>query len=324
MRVLITDFGFPHVDQERALLEAAGAEVVTAQCRTAADVIATAQEADVLLVQWAPIDRSVVTALSRCRLIVRYGIGVDNVDLQAAGERGIPVCNVPDYCIDEVADQTLALALALARQLPQTDAAVRGGTWKIMPPGRIPGFRETVFATAGFGRIARAVLTRAAAFGFITAAYDPFVAESEFTAARVRRLTLDTLISESGVLSLHLPLNAETRHLINARTLSRMRADAVIVNTARGGLIDTQALAAALEARTLAGAGLDVFETEPLPADHPLRRAPNTLLTSHTAWYSAASIPALQRRTAQTAVRFLAGQTLQNVVNQSFLAPPAA
>ncbi|MBL9204176.1 MAG: C-terminal binding protein [Opitutaceae bacterium] len=321
MRVLITDFGFPNVDQERSLLTAAGAEVATAQCRTPAEVVAAGRDADVLLVQWAPIDRSVIAALDHCRLIVRYGIGVDNVDLRAAGERGIPVCNVPDYCIDEVADHTLALALALARQVPQTDAAVRSGTWKITPPGPIPGFRGSIFATVGFGRIARAVLSRAAAFGFVTAAYDPFLSPDAFAETGVRPLSLDALLATAGVISLHLPLNAETRHFIHAGTLARMRRDALIVNTARGGLIDTVALAAALEARALGGAGLDVFETEPLPPDHPLRSAPNVLLTSHTAWYSAASIPELQRKAAEAAVRALTGQPLRNVVNEAFLSP---
>jgi D-3-phosphoglycerate dehydrogenase len=321
MRVLITDFGFPHVDQERAILTAIGAEVATAQCRTPADVIAAGRDADALLVQWAPIDRSVIQALEHCRVIVRYGIGVDNVDLRAAGERGIPVCNVPDYCIDEVADHTLALALALARQLPQTDATVRAGTWKITPPRPISGFRGTIFATLGYGRIARAVLSRAAAFGFIPAAYDPFLSPDAFAESGVRPLTLDAVLATAGVISLHLPLSADTRHLIQASTLARMRRDAVLVNTARGGLIDTVALAAALEQGALGGAGLDVFETEPLPADHPLRRAPNVLLTSHTAWYSAASVPELQRKAAEAAARALTGQPLRHVVNESFLAP---
>jgi D-3-phosphoglycerate dehydrogenase len=246
---------------------------------------------------------------------------VDNVDLAAAGERGIPVCNVPDYCLDEVADHTLALALALSRQLPQTDAAVRGGTWKITPSAPAPALRGRVFATAGFGRIARAVLARAAAFGCTTAAYDPFVPAEAFAAAGVRALTADELFANAGILSLHLPLGESTRHFVNARTLALLRPDAILVNTARGALIDTGALAAALDAGTLAGAGLDVFEQEPLPADHPLRRSRNTLLTSHTAWYSTASIPALQQRAAETAALAVRGLPLRHVVNTALLRP---
>jgi D-3-phosphoglycerate dehydrogenase len=165
------------------------------------------------------------------------------------------------------------------------------------------------------------VLARAAAFGCTTAAYDPFVPAEAFAAAGVRALTADELFANAGILSLHLPLGESTRHFVNARTLALLRPDAILVNTARGALIDTGALAAALDAGTLAGAGLDVFEQEPLPADHPLRRSRNTLLTSHTAWYSTASIPALQQRAAETAALAVRGLPLRHVVNTALLRP---
>lgn len=318
MKIVITDHGFPSIEHEKRLFAAAGHDLVVVQCKTPAELIAACRDADALLVQWAAITREVIAALERCKVIVRYGIGVDSVDLQAAGERRIPVCNVPDYCIDEVADHALALALSLARQIPQTDAAVRGGIWKIVPPSPFPAFRDTVFATAGFGRIARAVLARAKVFGFKLAAYDPFVDEAVFAAAGVRKLDAADLFREAGILSLHLPLTDQTRHFLNRSSLATMRKDAIIVNTARGGLIDTAALAAALTERTLGGAGLDVFETEPLPADHPLRQAPGALLTSHTAWYSGGSVPELQRKSAQAVIQGLSGGRLDNVVNQRF------
>jgi D-3-phosphoglycerate dehydrogenase len=319
MNALITDYGFSNLDQERDALSRAGIELQTAQCKTAAEVIAVATPADALIVQWAPITAEVIAALKNCKVIVRYGIGVDNVDLKAAGERGIPVCNVPDYCIPEVADHSIALALSLARQLPQTDAAVRNKVWKITPPFAFAAFRELTFAVAGFGRIARAVLTRAAAFGFRLAAYDPFVDKQVFIDAGVRQVTKDELFEVAGLLSLHLPLTPETRHFINRESLARMRRDAIIINTARGGLIDSDALAAALKENRIAGAGLDVYEKEPLPLDHVLRSAPNTILTSHTAWFSASSVPELQQKAAEEAVRGILGQPLKNVVNRSFL-----
>lgn len=318
MKIVITDHGFPSIEQEQRLFAAAGHELVVTQCKTPAELIAACRDADALLVQWAAITREVIASLERCKVIMRYGIGVDSVDLKAAGERRIPVCNVPDYCIDEVADHTLGLALALARQIPQTDAAVRNGTWKIVPPSPFPAFRATTFATAGFGRIARAVLARAQVFGFKLAAYDPFVDDAAFVAAGVRKLDAPELLREAGILSLHLPLTDQTRHFLNRESLATMRKDATIVNTARGGLIDTVALAAALTARSLGGAGLDVFETEPLPADHPLRQAPNVLLTSHTAWYSGGSVPELQRKSAEAVLKGLQGgpvDALANVVN---------
>ena len=315
MKVVITDHGFPSLLEEERVLNAAGAKLVVAQTKVPDELIAACQDADALIVQWAPVNAAVIDALKQCRVIVRYGIGVDNVDLAAAAARKIPVCNVPDYCIDEVADHSLALALALARQVPQTDAVVRAGTWKITPPNSIPAFRETTFATAGFGRIARAVLDRARPFGFRLAAYDPFVDQAAFAQAGVRKLEREELFREAGILSLHLPFSAETKHFVGKAQLDVMRKEAVIVNTARGGLIDTAALAVALAAKQIGGAGIDVFETEPLATDHPLRQAPNAILTSHTAWYSGGSIPVLQRKAAEEAVRGLRGEPLLNVVN---------
>ena len=311
--ILITDYGFKNVEVERGIVERAGFVLRTAQCRTPAEVIAAAQDADAVIVQWAPIDASVIAALpSRVRVVVRYGIGVDNIDLDAAAARGLPVCNVPDYCVDEVADHSLALALSLARQLPQTHARTLAGEWKITPPAPMPAFRDMTFVCAGFGRIARLVLGRARAFGFKLAAYDPFVKPEVFAAEGVSQLSLEELFGAADILSLHLPLSPATRHFVNASRLRAMKATSVVVNSSRGGLIDTEALARALIAGELAGAGVDVFETEPLPAGHPLRAAPNIVLTSHTAWFSEASVPRLQRLAAEEAVRALRGEPLKN------------
>jgi D-3-phosphoglycerate dehydrogenase len=323
MKVVITDHGFPSVAEERRIVADAGGTLEVAQCKTAEQAIAACRDADALLVQWCPISAEVVAALEKCRVIVRYGIGVDNVDLQAAASRGIAVCNIPDYCVDEVAEHALALALALARQLPQVDAALRAGTWKITPPRPFPALRDVVFATAGFGRIARAVLERAKAFGFQLAAYDPFVHGTAFAEHGIRQLDRDELFRQAGILSLHLPLTAETRHFVGRPELGMMLPEAILVNTARGGLIDTVALAEALAGGRLHGAGLDVFENEPLPAAHPLRTAPNAILTSHVAWYSAGSIPILQRKAAAEAVRGARGNQPLNVVNGVRFAPPA-
>ena len=312
--ILITDHGFSNIDRERAVIEAAGFRLVEAQCKTADEVVIAARAcgATGLLVQWAPVTAAVFAALPELRVAVRYGIGVDNLDYRAPAARHVACCNVPDYCIDEVADHTLALALALARQLPQTHARTQAGTWKIVPPGPVPAFGTTTFATAGFGRIARAVHARAKGFGFSRAAYDPFVPDEVFVAAEVRRLTQEQLFREAGILSMHLPLTDDTRHFVNATTLAQLRPEAILVNTSRGGLIDTHALAEHLQGGRLGGAGLDVFEQEPLPVDHPLRFAPNTILTSHTAWFSQASVPRLQRMAAEEAVRVLRGEKPAN------------
>jgi D-3-phosphoglycerate dehydrogenase len=310
--ILITDHSFATIDTERTLVEAAGARLAVAQCRSEDDVIAAASEATALLVQWAPITERVLRALPALRAVVRYGIGVDNIDLAAARRLRVAVANVPDYCIDEVADHTFALALTQARQIPATDRRLRGGAWKITPPAPMPAFREMNFVTLGLGRIGRAVLARARVFGFATSAYDPHLPDSVFTDAGVRRLSLEQALASADILSLHLPLVAETRRLVSAERLAAMRPSAILINTSRGGLVDTVALAAALEAGRLAGAGLDVFEEEPLAAAHPLRTCANAVLTSHTAWYSEASVRTLQRLAAEEAVRGLRGEPLKN------------
>lgn len=312
MKIVITDSGFSNIDPETAVITGAGFELSSVQCKTAEDVIAASADADGIIVQWAPITAQVIDNLSRCKVIVRYGIGVDNVDLAAAKRKGIPVCNVPDYCIDEVADHSVAIALAQARQLPQIDARIRAGTWKIHPDRPMPSFHEMTFATAGYGRIARAVLDRAKVFGFTLAAYDPYQTPP---GDRVVPLTLDELFRQADILSLHVPLTPETKHFVSADRLAQMKSTAIVVNSARGGLIDTVALAQALRAGTIAAAGLDVFESEPLEEDHPLRKCPNALLTSHVAWYSERSVPRLQLLAAQEAVRGLRGEPLRNQVN---------
>ncbi|MDI1251389.1 MAG: C-terminal binding protein [Lacunisphaera sp.] len=316
LRVLVTDHGFPNLHHEETVLRAAGIGLVVAQCKTADEVIAAGRDADALLVQWAPVTAAVIAALTRCQVIVRYGIGVDNVDLAAAKARGIPVCNVPDYGVEEVAGHAVALGLALARQLPSIDARLRAGTWKITPDRPMPALGTTTFATAGFGRIARAAHRMMGGFGGPRIAYDPFVPAEAMAAAGVEKVELDALFARSDILSLHLPFTAETKHFVNAARLASLKPTAVIVNTARGPLVDTMALAAALTAGALGGAGLDVYEAEPLPADHPLRAAPRTLLTSHVAWYSESSIPRLQQLAAEEVVRSLRGEPLKNQVNK--------
>jgi D-3-phosphoglycerate dehydrogenase len=313
MKIVITDCGFANIIPETAAITGAGMELVSAQCKTAEEVISATADADGIIVQWAPITAEVINSLSRCKIIVRYGIGVDNVDLAAARQKGIPVCNVPDYCIDEVADHTVALALAQARQLLQIDARTRSGKWKIIPDKPMPSFSEMTFATAGYGRIARAVLDRARAFGFKLAAYDPYLTPPSDSVAH---LSLDELFRQADILSLHAPLSSETKHLVNAARLAQMKPIAIIVNTARGGLIDTAALAQALQDGTIAAAGLDVFESEPLEENHPLRNCPNVLLTSHVAWFSEKSVPKLQKLAAEEAVRALKGEPLRNQVNK--------
>ena len=317
MTVLYTDNGFSSISQEQSILSDAGATLLVSQCRSEEDVIAAGAMADALLVQWAPITRKVIEALPRCRHIVRIGIGVDNVDVKAASERGIAVSNVPDYCVSEVADHTVAMALALARQLPEIDDRLRGGTWKITPDRPMPAFDKMTWCTIGFGRIARAVQARAQPFGFRRTAFDPLVPDDEFDRMGVGRMSLDEAFRQADIVTLHCPLTVDTRHLVNAERLASMKSTSVLVNTSRGGLVDTIALAEALEGQVIGGAGIDVFEQEPVANDHPLLNCRRAIVTSHVAWYSEASVPELQRRAALEIARGIRGEALQNQINES-------
>lgn len=311
-RVVITDFGFPDVGFERKIVEAAGGKLEALQCKTEQEVIEAAQEADALLVQFAPITRTVIEALTRCKVIVRYGVGYDNVDVEAARGCGIIVCNIPDYCIDEVADHTFGLALALTRQILEINEQVRHGIWKNTPPRPMMASRKMSFVAIGFGRVAQAVLKRAQACGFSIATSDPYLGKQGESNLPVLNLRLNQALETADVLSLHAPLNEHTRHMINAHTLALIKPTSFLVNTARGGLVDGLALADALSLGQLAGAALDVFEQEPLPADHPLRTCPNVLLSSHVAWYSESSGLELQKMAAEEAIRALRHQPLNS------------
>lgn len=315
LNVLYTDNGFQSIEIERDIIGAAGAELVVAQCKTPEEVMAFAAGADGLLVQWAPITQGVIAKLGRCKVIVRLGIGVDNVDVRAATAKGIPVCNVPDYCLDEVTDHTISLALTLARQIPFVDRRVRARKWQITPDAPMPAFRDMTYSTVGFGRIAQVVHERVCAFGFRRIAYDPYVSEDAFERLGVQRVSLHEAFSLADIVSLHCPLTDDTRHMVDAARLRQMKPSAILVNTARGGLVDTVALAEGLDAAEIASAGLDVFEEEPLPQEHPIRSCAHAVLTSHVAWYSERSVPELQKRAAEEIVRGLLGDRLRNCIN---------
>lgn len=302
-KFVITDYQFPTIDAEHDVIERSNGELSAFQCRTEEDVIAAAGQADVLLVQWAPITREVLKHLPKCKVIVRYGIGLDNIDMDAARERGIIVRNIPDYCTEEVADHTLALSLCLARQIPMIDARVRDGIWSIVSSRPMLASRQSNFVTIGYGRIARAVLNRARAFKFRLATCDPFLPDHVELPEDVTKVELNEALEMADILSLNLPLSSNTKHMIGAQAFVRMKKSAVLINTARGALVDTMELALALQDGRIAAAGIDVFEAEPLPLDHPLRRCPNVVLTSHLSWYSELSGPTLQRMTAEEAVR---------------------
>jgi len=313
-QIIITDSSFSTEAPEYEIFAREGYELVRLQCCDEKELRVRLSPADAVLVQMAPITAPVIEAMRNCKIIVRYGHGVDNIDLYAARDNGIPVCDVPDYCIREVADHTVALVLAVLRQIPETDLLVRQYGWQTTLPRPVRPFSELIFCLAGFGRIAREVSRRAMALGFTVMAYDPFVSPEVMATFGVVALPFDDLLRIADVLSLHCPLNAETYKMIRQDRISLMRPGAVVVNTAHGDLLDAEDLSYALTQGRLWGAAVDVFDTEPLPLHHPLRRAPNTILSSHVAWYSSGSSPLLQRKAALEVVRALRGIRLLNRV----------
>ncbi len=301
-RVVVTDYTFPDLAQEQA---AAGADFAAFQCRSAEDVAAAVAGAQVAVVQFAPFGPAAAAAMQAGGTVIRYGVGYNNIDLAACARHGLRVGYVPDYCADEVADHTAAAALALLRKLMPMDASVRRGEWaavKLAKP--MKPFGQTRFGFFGLGQIGRAVLGRLHGFGFQFLAHDPGVTALE----GVEMVSAEALLQRADIISLHAPATAITTGYFNAARLATMQSHAVIVNSARGQLIVEDDLAAALTKGVIAGAALDVFHVEPLPADSPLRTAPNLLLTPHAAWYSEAAIHRLQELVAEDIARALRGE----------------
>lgn len=316
--VVVTDSDLPG-DGAEAVIAEAGLRVRRAACRTPEDVVAAARDATALIVQWAPVTAAALDRLPACRFVSRLGIGYDMIDVAAATERGVAVANTPDYCVEEVAAHTLALVLSLARRIAPLDAAVRAGRWSVVAdaPGALRPSRTTL-AVIGFGRIGSLTAAHAAALGFRVVVHDPHVPAETVRAAGHEPFPLADALAAADIVSLHVPLTAQTRHLLDTKALARTKPGVLVVNTCRGGLVDEGALARALHDGRVAGAGLDVFEEEPLPAGSPLRDAPNVLLTPHAAWYSPASLEELPRRAARQVVDFLAGRPVPSIVNRDY------
>jgi D-3-phosphoglycerate dehydrogenase len=301
LRVLATDADYGVLDIEEQVLAAAGHELRTARCRTPAEVIDAARDVDAVLVQYAPITAEVLDALPRLRLVSRYGVGVDVVDTDAARARGVWVCNVPDYGTTEVALHAVAVLLALLRNLPEHDRQVHAGRWDHRLGGRLRRPDGLTLGVVGLGRIGRTTMAGAAPWFGAVVGHDPHLPDDAWPAG-VERLGLAELFARSDAVTLHLPLTADTRGLVGADLLERMPAGSYLVNTARGGLVQLDAVLQALEDGRLAGVGLDVFPTEPPPAGSPLLAHPRALLTPHVAWYSEEAEVELRRKAAGNVV----------------------
>ncbi|MHB1161785.1 MAG: C-terminal binding protein [Chloroflexota bacterium] len=320
--VVLTDHVFPDADAiiEQRVLEAANARLEIHECRDEEQLLEIVRYADGLLVERAPITRKVIAGMERCLVMARYGVGYDCIDVQAAADAGIIVCNVPDYCVSEVADHTIALLLAQARSLIQLDSEVRRGVWDVYSGGkgnqRLAGL---TLGMIGLGRIGRAVARRAAAFGLQIMVYDPYVSTEAMAAEGLEKAEMEEVLKAADFLTMHLPLSAQTQHILDADRIRLMKPTARVVNTARGGLVNQKALTEALMEGRLAGAALDVLEQEPPDPDDPLLTLPNVIITPHAAFYSPGASRDLHRMAAEEVARVLQGQMPHSVVNPAVL-----
>jgi D-3-phosphoglycerate dehydrogenase len=316
--VAVADSVFPDLDPARAVLGKIDAELHLADKPTPEEILKVARDADAVLVTYAKITADMIRQMTQCRIIARFGIGVDNVDIATATAAGIVVTRVPDYCIDEVSDHTLGLLLALVRKIPFANATVHAGRWEMSAVVPIHRLRGRVLGLVGFGRIPQLVAPKAKAFGLRVVACDPYVSQVVTAVADVEKVEFAELVKVSDYISIHTPLMPETEGLFNADVFREMKPTAYLINTARGPIIDEAALARALDAGHLAGAALDVLSKEP-PTASPLFGRDNVILTPHMSFYSVESLVELQGKAAEEVVRVLTGQTPRNPVNPEAL-----
>lgn len=306
--IAVADSVFPTLDPAKAALARVDPELRMAKSGSVDDILAVARDADAILVTYAKIPAELIRQLTRCKVIGRFGIGVDNIDLPSAKEKGITVTYVPDYCVMEVSDHAMALLLALARKIPLSNKLVQAGRWEmpaVVPINRLHG---RTLGLVGFGNIPRRLAPKAKAFGLRVITHDPYVSADALKAADVENVSFDQLLQSSDFISVHAPATPATQGLFNAAAFAKMKKGAMIINTARGPLIDEAALAAALDAGQIGGAALDVLASEPPAKDSPLIGRENVILSPHTAFYSVEALNELQTKCASDVARVLSGE----------------
>jgi D-3-phosphoglycerate dehydrogenase len=315
-RVVITDCDHGSIEEEKEEFRQLGAELILAQVQGEKDLIRICKDADGLLNQYALLTRKVLESLPKCKVISRYGVGVDSVDLKAATDLGIIVANVPDYCMDEVASQTVAMILTLTRKTTFFDRKVKSGEWDFhlgIPIYRIKG---KTLGLVGCGKIGLEVARRISAFGVKVITFDPYL---EKAPEGIELKDFDTVLKESDFISIHCPLNDSTRHLIGEKEFKKMEKKPLLINTSRGPIVDERALLQALGEGLLSGAGLDVLEKEPPDSQSPLLKMENVVLSPHVGFYSVESISELKRRTAKNVSEVLMGKRPSSVVNHQVI-----
>jgi len=318
-KVVLIEHGYASIEIERKIISDAGGELIDAGHLPLSEALRLCEEADGILFRRIDVTAAMIKWFRRCKAIIRYGVGTDNVDTAAATAANIIVGHVPAYCVDEVSVHAIALLLASIRKVVATQKKMEQGGWDLHREDPIFRMTGRTLGIVGFGTIGRAVSQKLTGWGLRMLAYDPYFEKSRTDALRAQFVDFETLCRESDYISLHCPLLPETHHLINKRSLKIMKPGAIIINTARGPVVDTKALLAALDAGELAGAGLDVFEEEPLPKDSPLRNHPRLVISDHTAWYSEESQMQLQKTAAEEVSRVCIGELPRSLANPEVL-----
>ncbi len=317
-KIVVTDYSFPDLSIEERAFSPGGHNLVAwKEKRPPAELATLVHGADAIITQFASVNAEVIEAIDKAKVIVRYGIGVDNVDLAAARKRGIPVCNVPDYCVEEVADHTLAFILGSTRQVVANTLLVHDGRWGLATSlSAMDALANVTAGIIGFGRIGRAVARRLIAFGTRVLVFDPIVDPSDVAKAGATAVgSLNEILASADIVTLHCPSTPKTKKMFNAEAFSRMKKGALFVNVSRGDLTDSGALVAALQSGHLGGAALDVFDPEPIPAGSPITKMPNVILSAHIASASPKAARILRETVAGLVLKALKGETIPNIVN---------
>lgn len=312
--VTITDYDYPDLEIERSILSEVGADVEVINARTPAEVIDRANDPDALINQNTVLNRNVFESLENLQVVARYGVGIDNIDLEAANDHGVTVLNVPSYCEEEVSTHALALLFSVARNVVHYDRHVRAGGWDWKVGAPIQRLSGKTLGFVAFGSIPQKMRRKVRGFGLEVIAYDEYLSADVFEEHDVESVPFDELLERSHYVSVHAPLTEETEHLFDRSAFADMRSSAILVNTARGSIVDESALAEAIQKGEIAGAGVDVFSEEP-PADSPLFDLDDVVCTPHVAWYSEESQAKLRRKTARNVAEFLRGNEPINSVN---------
>ena len=317
--IAVADSPFPNLNPVEAVLSELDAELVMADEPTVEGILKVASQADGLMVTYGQITADVIAGLEKCRVIGRFGLGVDNIDIEAATKAGIAVVYVPDYCVDEVSDHAMAMLLDLARKVSFSNSLVQAGRWEMPAVTPLSRLRGRTLGLAGLGQIPRAVAPKAQAFGLKVIAFDPYIDKDVAAALDVELVDFEALLKSSDYVSIHVPMMPETENLFGADAFAQMKPDALLVNTARGPLVDIDALAKALDSGEIGGAALDVMPVEPPPADSPLLGRDNVILSPHTAFYSVEALDELQTKTARGVVDVLKGEKPVYPINPEVL-----